>query len=111
MYRYFSRTSSGNIRASRVVPVPFFVSSDMSYPIQAADCVIYCINRGFRLPSMGMDKPVRQEVANESATWIHGLQAKMDKLEEGRAFVEWGIKYVDDPFTGSSIKKGGKAHD
>jgi hypothetical protein len=108
MHRYFSRTRTGILRASRVVPVPLFVSSDMSYPVQAADCVIYCINWGFRLPAMV--KPVRQEVADESASWIHKLQAKVSRVEEGQAFTEWGIKYVDDPYTGQGIKKGGKAH-
>ena len=40
------------------MPTPFFVSSDMSYAVQAADlCIycIYCINWGFRLPARGMD--------------------------------------------------------
>lgn len=52
-----------------------------------------------------MDKQVRQEVADESAVWIRKLQAKIEENEGEQTFTEWGIKYVDDPFTGQDIKK------
>lgn len=109
MYRYFERTQTGNLRASRIAPVPFFVSSDMSYPIQAADCVIYCINWGFRLPNQGMDAPTRKDIEAESAQWLNQLQACIDKKEDERAFLEWGIKYVPDPYNSRNKEKGGKS--
>jgi len=109
MYRYFERTQTGNLRASRIAPVPFFVSSDMSYPVQAADCVIYCINWGFRLPKHGMDFPTRQDVADESADWIARLQACIRKTESGQTYREWGIKFVPDPYTSAKNEKGGKS--
>jgi len=48
--RYFTYTQTGRYRRARIVPSPFFVSSDMTYPVQAADVCIYCVNYGFRLP-------------------------------------------------------------
>lgn len=110
MSKYFSRTQTGNLRATRIVPVPLFVASDMSYPVQAADCVIYCINWGFRLPQQGMTAAVRQEIADECSSWIGRLQARMDVRKNGQTYQEWGIKYVPDPFTGRRNEKGGKAH-
>jgi hypothetical protein len=52
---YFRKTQTGRYRSSWIVPTPFFVSSDMTYPVQAADLAIYCVNWGFRLPNRGMD--------------------------------------------------------
>jgi Protein of unknown function (DUF3800) len=71
--RYFSRTQTGRYRASRIVPTPFFVSSDMTSLIQAADVCIYSLNWGFRLPSSGMNAPVREEIAGQS--FFHGFVA------------------------------------
>ena len=48
---YFTKTRAGRRRASSIVPVPLFVASDMTLPIQAADLPIYCVNRGFRFPT------------------------------------------------------------
>jgi hypothetical protein len=114
MTNYFVRTRSGNLRSQRVVPTPLFVSSDMSYPIQAADCVIYCVNWGFRLPGYGMDAEVREEVAKETGGWITRLQAKSSKVNASGRFTEYGIKYIENPYAPGNNrganKKGGKAH-
>jgi len=59
---YFRRTEIGRYRSAWIVPAPFFVSSDMTYPVQAADLVIYSVNWGFRLPTRGM---VRSEIADK----------------------------------------------
>ena len=64
--RYFSRTQTGRYRTVWIVPTPLFVSSDLTYPTQAADLCIYAINWGFRLPNQGMAAPVRDEVARVS---------------------------------------------
>ncbi len=34
---YFAKTQTGRFRSSWIVPTPFFVSSDMAYPVQAAE--------------------------------------------------------------------------
>ncbi len=71
---YFTKTQTGRYRSSWIVPTPFFVSSDMTYPVQAADLTIYCVNWGFRLPARGMDAPARMEIADEFGPWLKQLQ-------------------------------------
>lgn len=61
----FSTTETGRRRTTRIVPVPLFVASDMTYPIQAADVCVHAIDRGFRLPSAGMNAPTRPEIAEQ----------------------------------------------
>ena len=41
---FFTKTSTGRYRTSRIAPAPFFVSSDMTPAVQAADLGIYCVN-------------------------------------------------------------------
>lgn len=98
--RYFTLTGPGRLRTSRVVPVPFFVSSDMTYPIQAADVCIYCINWGFRLPSRGMGAPIREEIGQEFSPWLHELQFQGQAHKDGSVYETYGIVYVPDPYTG-----------
>jgi hypothetical protein len=95
---YFTRTMTGRYRTAWIVPAPLFVSSDMAYPIQAADLAIYCLNWGFRLPSQGMDAPTRPEIADEFGRWLHRLQYAGDGEREGRVFQCWGILYVQNPY-------------
>lgn len=96
--RYFTRTATGRYRTSRIVPSPFFVASDMTYPVQAADVCIYCINFGFRLPSRGMDAPVREELATEFGPWLGELQYRGEGYHDGESFHTYGIVYVPDPY-------------
>ena len=58
LQRYYSKTAKGRYRTAWVVPSPFFVSSDMTYAVQAADLCMYCVNWGFRLPSMSRQVPL-----------------------------------------------------
>lgn len=96
--RYFRKTSTGRYRSAWIVPTPFFVSSDMTYPIQAADLAIYCINWGFRLPSRGMDAPVRSKIANDFGPWIARLQYRGEGYRDGAVYDSYGIVYVPDPY-------------
>jgi hypothetical protein len=95
---YFIKTNTGRYRTSWIVPAPFFVSSDMAYPIQAADLCIYCVNWGFRLPSQGMDAPGRDEIAAEFAPWWRRLQFHGDGYKDGKVFETWGITFVPNPY-------------
>ncbi len=98
MERYFTKTKSGRCRAAAIVPAPLFVASDMTLPVQAADLAIYCVNRGFRLPKQGMDKPARPEIVEEFGPWLKALQYK-DRVErEGRVFDSYGIVFVPNPY-------------
>ncbi|MBL7223472.1 MAG: DUF3800 domain-containing protein [Candidatus Brocadiae bacterium] len=97
--RYFTRTVTGRHRSHWVVPAPLFVSSDLSYPVQAADVCIYCVNVGFRIPSRGMNAPVRAEIADEFGPSLLRLQFKGEGYRDGAVFASYGIVFVPDPYT------------
>jgi hypothetical protein len=97
---YFSKTQTGRFRSSWIVPTPFFVSSDMTYPVQAADLAIYCTNWGFRLPTRGMDAPTRPEIATEFGPWLNQLQFRGEGYRDGIVYQEFGIVFVPDPYVG-----------
>jgi hypothetical protein len=99
MHRYFTRTDTGIYRTAWVVPTPFFVSSAMTYPIQAADVSIYCINWGFRLPAKGMNEPVREEIQREFAPLLSRLQFQGEGYRDGDTFHTYGIVYVPEPYS------------
>jgi hypothetical protein len=98
--RYFTRTQTGRYRASRIVPTPFFVSSDMTSLIQAADVCIYSLNCGFRLPASGMNAPVRQEIAAEFSSWLATLRFEMQREDDTGRHRVYGITFVPDPYAG-----------
>lgn len=95
---YFKKTELGKYRSNCIVPTPLFVSSDMTYPIQAADLAIYCINWGFRIPSRGMNAETRPEIAENYGRWLAQLQFEGNMEKEGTEFISYGIVFVPDPF-------------
>lgn len=95
---YFTRTSTGRYRTARIVPAPFFVSSDMTPAVQAADLCIYCINWGFRLPNRGMNAESRQEIARMFGRHLADLQFRGQGYRNGQVFDTYGIVYVPDPY-------------
>lgn len=99
LQNYFVKTAKGKHRTAWIVPTPFFVSSDMTYAIQAADLCIYCINWGFRLPGVGMAAERREEIAARFGYWINELQYRGQSYEDGTVFDQFGIVYVPDPYT------------
>ncbi len=106
MEAYFTKTATGRYRTQWIVPTPFFVSSDMAYPVQAADLCIYCVNWCFRLASQGMNEPVREEIRIEFSDWLRDLQYHGDGYREGKVFESWGIFFVPNPCgAGSRMKK------
>jgi Protein of unknown function (DUF3800) len=58
---YFENTSTGRRRATRILPEPFFVHSDLTTLVQVADLIAYCINWGLRFEGQ-MTAPVRLEL-------------------------------------------------
>lgn len=98
MEMYFQKTHTGRYRTTWIAPVPFFVASDMTCAVQAADVCIYCLNWGFRLPTMGMNAPTRPEIEQEFALLIRRLQFEGDGYREGKVFKTHGIVYVPDPY-------------
>jgi hypothetical protein len=61
MDNYFKRTAKGRQRASRIIPEPFFVHSDLTTGIQLADMVAYIISWGLRFGSI-MNERKRSEL-------------------------------------------------
>jgi hypothetical protein len=102
MEAYFTRTATGRYRTNWIVPSPFFVSSDMVYPVQAADMCIYSINWGFRIPQFGMDAAVREEIHREFGPWINRLQFHGEGYRNGVVFESWGITYISNPYAAGS---------
>jgi hypothetical protein len=96
--RYFTASHTGRYRTSRIVPSPFFVSSDMTYPVQAADVCIYCINHCFRIPGWGMNAPIRADINTEFNSWLYRLQFEGDGYRDGQVFHLYGITYVANPY-------------
>ena len=94
--KYFSLTSVGRERARHIVPTPLFVASDMTYPVQAADVCIYCINWGFRLPERGMDAPVREDIARDFGTLLSRLQWRGQGSRQGLEYASYGITCITD---------------
>ncbi len=100
MDAYFSKSRTGRYRAHWIVPTPFFVASDMAYPVQVADLIIYCVNWGFRLPLRGMNAGVREEIAAEFGPWLNQLQYRGEVCAEtGQTYPCYGIVYIPDPYT------------
>ena len=98
MERYFTRTTQGRFRSTALVPVPLFVSSEMTRPIQAADICIYALNWGFRVPK-GMDAECRPEIQQEFSPWLSTLQATgKHVLVNGSEMTWYSIVYVPEPF-------------
>jgi len=95
---YFRRTGTGRYRSAWIVPAPFFVSSDMTYPVQAADLAIYCVNWGFRLPTRGMDAPARPEIADKYGQWLTQLQFHGKGYRDGAVYDSYGIVFVPEPY-------------
>jgi hypothetical protein len=98
LHKYFTLTANGRYRTSRIIPVPLFVSSDMSYPVQVADVCIYCINWGFRLKYYSHAE-YRREIADEFGPSIARLQYKGSISVEDQQRDIYGIVYVPDPYT------------
>jgi hypothetical protein len=98
MESYFTRTATGRNRSYWIVPAPLFVSSDMTYAVQAADICLYCINWGFRPPSWHSDAEIRHEIAAEFGPKISRLQWEGDGYRDGRVFRTYGVVYVPDPY-------------
>ncbi|MEI7832810.1 MAG: DUF3800 domain-containing protein [bacterium] len=94
--RYFTLTAPGQLRSQWIVPAPFFVESDMAYPVQVADVCIYCINWGFRC-DQAMNGGVRPEIADRFGEMLLSLQWKGDVHKGEKTFTNYGICYVPDP--------------
>jgi hypothetical protein len=93
-HRYFKEFATGRHRASRIVPEPFFVHSELTTGVQLADIVAYIVSWGFRTPKML--KPRRDEL-DPFARQVAKLRYKATR-EKGnnRAFEIWSFALISD---------------
>lgn len=98
MESYFTRTATGRNRTYWIVPTPLFVSSDMTYAVQAADICLYAINWGFRPASWRTITDRRADIATEFGPKLTRLQWDGDGYRDGQVFHVWGIVLVPDPY-------------
>ena len=107
----FSKLRLSRNRTYRIVPAPLFVSSDITFAVQAADICLYCINWGFRPATWGTIE-TRQEIAAEFGSKLVRLQWAGDGYRDGRVFRTRGIVHVPDPYGAEPLylyKEGGNA--
>jgi hypothetical protein len=100
MEGYFMRTAVGRNRSYWIVPVPLFVSSDMTYAVQAADICLYALNWGFRPPAWG-ELQTRDDLAHEFGPKLARLQWTGQGYRNGRVYASRGITFVADPYHGA----------
>ena len=94
MHRYFADTAVGRHRASRIIPEPFFVHSDLTTGVQIADLVAYTISWGFR--TSRMTKSARTELA-PFASQVARLRHRAVRERFGKARFEiWSFAHIAD---------------
>ena len=87
-------TAVGRHRASRIIPEPFVVHSDLTTGVQIVDLVAYVISWGFR--THRMTKPAREELSdlvNQIAQLRH--RAIRERLGNPQ-FEIWSFAHITD---------------
>jgi len=93
MEEYFLKTGNGRTRASRILPEPFFVHSDLTTAIQLADIVAYVVSWGVRFKRMS--RPKREELSpfvDKIMPLRHMTRREFG--EDGEKTV-WSLTFVD----------------
>jgi hypothetical protein len=100
MSSYFTGTEKGRERSRHIMPVPFFVASEMNVGVQAADIVLYCINNGFRLARGQENTGTRADIQERYEKRLAHLQwmGSVDTRDAGWVNSQ-GIVHIPDPFT------------
>jgi len=94
MHRYFAETAVGGQRASRIIPEPFFVHSDLTTGVQIADLVAYVVSWGFR--TARMTKPGRPELS-DLAKQVARLRYRAMRERRGNPRFEiWSFAHITD---------------
>jgi len=90
---YFRETAKGRMRASHIIPEPFFVHSHLTTAIQLADLVAYIIAWGVRVGHM--DRPARNELQS-LAEKVCELRYRTVREEGGDNHALWSFAVIDD---------------
>ena len=94
MSAYFQRTVKGRMRASRIIPEPFFVHSDLTTLIQLADIVAYILSWGVRFGAM--NKPARLELAGFAESVLQLRHRSIREVNGQEDFVVWSLTHIND---------------
>lgn len=90
---YFEHTATGRLRASRIVPEPLFVHSDLTTMVRVADYVAYIISWAVRFGPMTRDaRPGLQQLAQI----VMGMRYRAVRDRGGADFHVWSFTYIDD---------------
>jgi hypothetical protein len=89
MSHYFQHTATGRLRASRIVPEPFFVHSELTSLVQIADFVAYIIAWGVRVGTM--NRPARSDL-----TGLAEAVLALRYFKHGDDYPVWGFAIIDD---------------
>jgi hypothetical protein len=92
-HRYFRDLKTGQARAKRILPEPFFVHSDLTTGIQLADIVAYTISWGVRFKSLV--KPARPELA-EFASLVLKLRQRAVVRRNNDDFEVMSFAHITD---------------
>ncbi|MBU1656504.1 MAG: DUF3800 domain-containing protein [Gammaproteobacteria bacterium] len=105
MGKYFRDTAKGRMRASLVIPEPFFVHSDLTTATQIADLVAYLIAWGVRVGSM--QREARKELA-ELGQRVCDLRYRTYREDGGQSYPLWSFAVIDDlrPREGRAVENG-----
>lgn len=93
MAEYFLKTNTGRMRASRILPEPLFVHSDLTTLIQVADLLVYVVSWAVRIK--GMASPARPEL-EDLAEVVRDLRYRTFVENDGAEFERWSFVYLDD---------------
>lgn len=91
-----------------IVPSPFFVASEMSYLIQAADIILYVLNWGFRVSS-NAPAPARIELEQLDGGRIRKMIDDRRVSAGKRQFYNHSVFDVNEPWESKGTKKVGNA--
>lgn len=93
MAEYFQHTATGRRRASRILPEPLFVHSDLTTLIRVADLIAYIISWGVQVARM--TKPNRAELAPYGRA-VCDLRYRATRERDGQPFWVWSFAMIDD---------------
>jgi hypothetical protein len=96
--KYFRETERGQQRAERMIPMPFFVHSELTPAIQIADLIAYIVNWGLRLDRMPeLVRPELKPYADKVFNLRYqGREVPLKRRFGKRGRPMWGIAYIPD---------------
>jgi len=98
--RYFASHEMGKEHAKRILPSPLFIGSEMSYPIQAADVLIYMIATAYRPRGSNMNAESRADVVGLVGKLLPSLAFKTVRSRGSAAtFQSESVFLIDEPWS------------